>query len=182
MSLKHVKLTHSIITQEGLYSEVKHSLYSKILPGNIPVAPVQPIDTPCWLWTGARDRGYAKFTLTKSKQGIVYVRRGNIISHIIHVGPTNGDMILHLCQEKLCVRPDHLMVGNASINGIQATLNRANVPLFNRSWKLTTAQVKQIRQMHFKFGLKPSEIAPMFNVSTTCIRDAISGKTYSYVK
>lgn len=180
MTLKYIKLTSDILQSEpGLEESVTTSFYERIIEGNIPIAPVQPLDTKCWLWTGAKDGAYSRFTITK--EGIVYTRRGNILSYIIHTGPTNGQMVVHLCQEKLCVRPEHLILGDASINGIHATLNRENPSIFNRSWKLRTSQVKQIRDLYFNFHFTLLDLSKLFEVSQSTISNVVNRKTFTQV-
>ena len=63
---------------------------------------------PCWKWTGAADgRGYPKFWLdgnSTTAQRAVYLLAG--------VELTPDQRVMTLCSNRLCVRPDHLVVGN----------------------------------------------------------------------
>ena len=72
-------------------------------------AKVQKTDT-CWLWTGAvGTAGYGSYRLNGKKQG----------AHRISWQLVNGPIrlnILHRCDVKLCVNPEHLFEGSYSDN------------------------------------------------------------------
>lgn len=70
----------------------------------------------CWLWTGSKAGQYGGFWI--SGQGTERVRAyAHRYSYELHVGPIpNGLMINHLCEVKLCVRPDHLEAVTAREN------------------------------------------------------------------
>lgn len=68
----------------------------------------------CWLWLGPISHGYGRFTL-------VGERKTHRISWVLHYGPIpNGLYILHLCDNKPCVNPQHLQLGTQSENIRQA--------------------------------------------------------------
>ena len=65
------------------------------------------MDAPCWEWTGAVDgRGYPKFWWrgnSTTAQRAAYLLAG--------VELTTDQWVMTLCSNRLCVRPDHLVVG-----------------------------------------------------------------------
>ncbi len=70
------------------------------------------VDSPCWLWTGWKDRnGYGRFSIPHpSGDG---KKRVHIMSHrlvyMLSYGPIDEDLVLdHLCLNRSCVRPSHL--------------------------------------------------------------------------
>jgi len=68
----------------------------------------------CWLWTGATsDSGYGWFGVSGSGN----TRSAHRVSYELHVGPIpNGLHVLHHCDVRHCVRPDHLWLGTRSDN------------------------------------------------------------------
>ncbi|MFB7115170.1 HNH endonuclease signature motif containing protein [Streptomyces sp. NPDC056291] len=60
----------------------------------------------CWLWTGSTAAGYGKYKI----RGVqLYAHRSSCEAH---VGPIPGGLfILHSCDNRLCVKPEHLRPG-----------------------------------------------------------------------
>jgi len=70
----------------------------------------------CWLWTGGTNGKYGVFSAeTRHRSGKkVYAHR---FSYELSNGPIpEGLVINHLCEVKLCVRPDHLEAATRSRN------------------------------------------------------------------
>ena len=69
-------------------------------------------DNGCWLWMGARDRdGYGRVAVNRK------LRRAARVAYGLFVGPIEkGLLVMHLCDNPPCVRPDHLRLGTASEN------------------------------------------------------------------
>lgn len=67
--------------------------------------------TPCWVWTGAiTSGGYGCFQLRNKK---ILAHRASLAMDGRHPGPMWG---LHHCDNRRCVRPDHLYVGTSDDN------------------------------------------------------------------
>ena len=68
---------------------------------------------PCWLWTAfTKENGYGQFG--RAKHDGVYAHR---FSYELHVGPVpEGLCVLHKCDVRSCVRPDHLFLGTERDN------------------------------------------------------------------
>jgi hypothetical protein len=98
----------------------------------------------CWLWTGTKQpNGYGRLCAGGKK---LLAHR---LSYEINVGPIPGGLlVLHTCDVKLCVRPDHLYAGTRSQNSHDAINRGLHIPLRGvKHWnaRLTEEQVQEIR-------------------------------------
>lgn len=72
----------------------------------------------CWLWIGAtRNSGYGQFWEPQSNRPDAKNWTPHRFSWVLHFGQIQaGKCVLHHCDVKLCVRPDHLFLGTHTDN------------------------------------------------------------------
>jgi len=68
--------------------------------------------TDCWIWTGTKSNGYGQI---RDGKNIVYVHK--LILKILGIDIPKEAIICHLCDNPSCINPEHLSVGNTTLNG-----------------------------------------------------------------
>jgi len=94
----------------------------------------------CWNWQGAKTgKGYGVIQEAGKGSRLLLAHR---VSHEIHKGPVpDGLLVLHSCDNRLCVNPAHLSAGTQSQNILDAFARGRKVS----GAKLSADQVKAIR-------------------------------------
>jgi hypothetical protein len=141
----------------------------KFLAGFIPVP-----ECGCWIWIGSSTNGGYGTMSIKNKN--VYVHR---ISWEIHRGQIpRGMCVLHRCDVRPCMNPDHLFLGTRPDNSSDmARKNRSTQGSRNPMAKLTEEKAKIIRSASGKSNYK---IAAAFNVCDETIRRIRNGTGWKH--
>jgi hypothetical protein len=136
----------------------------------------------CWLWVGGKSpSGYGLISVGKKSEGTRSVHR---LSYEMHHGPIpKGFVVMHSCDNRACVNPDHLSVGTHKDNTddmIAKGRKRTVAPLGTQNGKslLTEAQVRYIRSS----PLGNAALGRELGVSTNCVRGVRTGRTWSHVE
>jgi hypothetical protein len=122
--------------------------------------------TPCVLWTGGR---------TGNGYGAVRRNGRQIGAHVaaaIDAGmrPAPGQCVCHMCDNPLCVNPEHLFLGTPAANRHDCALKRRTAAgERNGRAKLTAAKAEEIRR-RLRAGETQRALAAVFGVSDTTIR------------
>lgn len=126
-------------------------------------------ETGCWNWTaGIYETGYGHFKM-KHSDGKQKKTRAHRVSWMIFKGDIPEDMlVLHNCDNKICVNPDHLFIGTQQDN-INDMISKGREKLsfpgeLSPQSKLTNEDVRNIRNM-YKIGIHYKEIMALFNIS-----------------
>ena len=139
----------------------------------------------CWLWNGTTQKnGYGQFydganTRTKGKN----MEGAHRVAYELFVGEIPDKLcVLHKCDVRNCVNPDHLFLGTHKDNtkDMIDKGRRFNIRLAganNPSAKLTEAQVREIREKRAN-GVKQKDICKEYGVHRSTILRITSGQTW----
>lgn len=138
----------------------------------------------CWLWTASIDtRGYGH--LLRVTHHLILAPRA---SWILHYGPIPiGFYVLHRCDVRLCVRPNHLFLGTQQDNMDDMVTKgryrkgRIYIGSENPTAKLCEADVVEIRNAISK-GIAQWRIAEAFGVSQMIISKISRGLVWAHVQ
>ena len=132
------------------------------------------MDTPCWIWTaGIGSSGYGGSSVNRNTipaHRVAWVlERGSILKDRSY----HGICILHKCDNRKCVNPDHLFSGSHADNMHDMAAKGRHVSVqqlgeINQNAKLTDTKVLEIR-MWLKLSYSQVRIAKAYNVSQPTI-------------
>jgi len=130
----------------------------------------------CWVWTASKSRGYGQIRF----DGELW--KAHRLSMLLHGEDPSGKNVLHTCDNKACVNPNHLYFGSKRDNMIDAIEN-GKLPEYD-GWnrpKLNGEKVKEIRSKYKAGEYSQMELAEEYGVHPTSICNAINGVTWSDV-
>ena len=128
--------------------------------------PIHPIYGQCWVWTGANLRG---------GYGVFWYKARNVTAHRasweINVGITGNLHVLHKCDNRSCVRPDHLFLGTNADN--MADRNKKG----RAARKLTESDAREVRRRYVRGSSTngTTGLAKEFGVSQQTIQGIVDG-------
>lgn len=134
----------------------------------------------CWLWTGwvKHPDGYG---LIRVGDRVVLAHR---LSWELHVGEIAGGLfVLHHCDTRACVRPDHLYLGtNADNVRDRETRNRRRdlIGSANGRAKLSSGQVLEIRAQRAR-GATVEALSKQFGVSGGLVYQIVNRRVWTHV-
>lgn len=154
----------------------------------------------CWLWLGAVGRGgYGNFKGPSREMGSAHRWAWRLFRGPIPRGEGHhGTCVLHKCDVRVCVNPDHLYLGDSTDNARDRKVRgRENHPVGDRcgfrkhpevvprgerhaNAKLTDETVRAIRAIGAS-GARHQDIADRFGVSRRAVGFVLSGKTWRHV-
>ena len=129
----------------------------------------------CWLWTGARVRGYGAVRIA----GVT--RYAHRVTFELSTGREPRGVVMHLCDNPPCVRPEHLVDGTQADNLSDAAA-KARMSWGERrpNHKVTLSQVREMRRLHDEEGLNGRQLAERFPLAERTIRKILSGRNWRH--
>ena len=132
----------------------------------------------CWVWAGAplKRGGYGAFVHRPT--GMIMVR-AHRAAWRLYVGPIPDGMgVLHRCDNRLCVNPDHLFLGDQASNMLDKVAKRRQ----NRGETHGRHKLKEHDAAFIRSSvLRGVDLARQFNVSQATIRDIRSGRSWAHL-
>ena len=131
----------------------------------------------CWLWIGSTYIcGYGRMSWNGKTQS------SHRISWKLKFGEIpNNLFVLHKCDEKLCVNPDHLFLGTQRDNILDLVKKGRNAKHHSRKWKqLRKRSIIRIRKLYEEFK-NYSKIANIYKVSRVTIMNVVKRKTWKHI-
>lgn len=145
---------------------------------NKDLSPVFYNGSRCWEWVGGHTSdGYGSFSIG---QGVLAHR----VSYEIRFGSIPNDMkVLHYCDNRACVNPDHLFLGTQlqNIEDMDMKGRRGTTPgEKNGMAKLTKEDVLEIRRRYKRYvkGSSTTSLAKEYGVTHTVISLIVRNKTW----
>lgn len=135
-------------------------------------------DEECWNWLGHTRNTYGALSV----YGIVH--GAHRYSYELHNGKiTDGRLVVrHLCNNRLCVNPNHLTIGTHQDNMTDMVRsNRSAKGERVGTSKLTETNVREIKYLLSLGMMKKKDIAALYKVDPCVISDIIAGRTWSWV-
>jgi hypothetical protein len=126
----------------------------------------------CWIWMGYFNapNGYGRYQI----KGESFLAHRLSWEH--HYGPVpKGLWVLHKCDTRSCINPDHLYIGTVKDN------SRDTVKRERFKYKINHAEIPQLFDLK-EYGFFYREIAEMYGVSYWTIESIIKGKRRAYVR
>ena len=135
-------------------------------------------NTGCWLWTDfVRSDGYAVI-LHENRQ--LYVHR--VSWQLYHGSIPDGICVLHRCDVRACVNPDHLFLGTHNDNTLDMIVKgRQSCGESRLASKLTSVQVQNIRAYDLHGTLNQCELAEKYHVAQANISRIILRQSWKHL-
>lgn len=131
--------------------------------------------TGCWNWIGGLfvKTGYGQFNNKAISNKPVTAHRA---SWIIHNGPIpDGMMVLHECDNRKCVNPEHLHLGDNQANMIERS-QRGYV----HQRRLDETKVREMRQLRQQ-GWGWMKLARRYGVAQNSVIEATMGRSWAWI-
>ena len=142
----------------------------------------------CWEWTRSTvPSGYGQVYLGKKNNKPIHSRCHRTAWELVNGPIPNGLCVLHACDNRLCVNPEHLWLGTIGDNTRDMCRKGRAVRVVFRGGshgmaKLTAKQVRNIRSSYANGRVTQTELAARYGVSNQLISTIVTWKTWKHLK
>lgn len=148
----------------------------------------------CWLWKGATSYGYGKCNFRGERNWLAH--RASWV--MAHGEIPEGLWVLHKCDVRACVNPDHLFLGTPTDN-VRDMMSKGRHYHGDRQWtrkhpervprgekavhaKLTAEKVREMRRLFAAGGISKMELSRRFGVTHATVRRILSRTIWTHVE
>lgn len=134
-------------------------------------------ESGCWLWLRPlMSNGYGQIRID------YFMWKAHRLSYFLYKGIIKQSLnVCHTCDNKSCVNPDHLYLGNSKQNALDA-VNRGQVLRGERHPSSVLSDKKAIViKQSYEQGQSIAQIARDYKVSEYCIHCVVHAKTWRHV-
>jgi hypothetical protein len=144
---------------------------------------VETQTSDCWIWEGCKcNLGYGQFQTDWAKE-LGTIKAHRIAYHLFKDSflPTSRDkVIMHLCDNRICVNPEHLQLATQLENNKDRDAKGRQVSkkgVENTSAIFDTEDLETIRMLRMQ-GMEINDIAKHYECTRHTIGHILNGKTY----
>lgn len=130
----------------------------------------------CWLWRGCTDkRGYGLFHHNGLK---IYAHRYSLIVHSETALPPEG-IVRHICDNPLCVNPDHLLSGTHQDNVMDRVIRNRSAKGEKHGRSIFTRRM--VRMIKKYPDIPISVFADIFRMKYETVKKIREGKNWQHI-
>lgn len=130
-------------------------------------------DSGCFEWTRAKTSdGYPRAVIDGNNNAKVH----RVVYELYYGKIPDGLVVMHKCDNPVCINPDHLSAGTPTENIRDRDLKQRH-----GASKLTHTQVKAIRWLYKHNCFNQSELATIYKVNSRTISSIVNFKHFKYV-
>ncbi|KKL71819.1 hypothetical protein LCGC14_2091100 [marine sediment metagenome] len=134
----------------------------------------------CWNWQASTRMGYGAFKI----DGAVWEAH-RLVWLFQHGGIAAGNYVCHICDNRRCVRPDHLFLGTAKDNHADMVQKGRQIIIRGEeqgNTVLSNAIVREIWRIRRSMGWGSRRIGRVLDVSHAAVEAVLSGRSWKHVR